>query len=62
MTDSTPASITYLQLSRRDWIGFYAMLVGLFMAILDIQVVASSLGEIGAGLSTTIEETARRPI
>ncbi len=58
MTDSAPASVTYLQLSRRDWIGFYAMLVGLFMAILDIQVVASSLGEIGAGLSTTIEETA----
>ena len=58
MTDAAAASGAFHQLRRRDWIGFYAMLVGLFMAILDIQIVASSLGEIGAGLSTTIEETA----
>ena len=58
MTDAAQASGAFRPLSRRDWIGFYAMLVGLFMAILDIQIVASSLGEIGAGLSTTIEETA----
>jgi DHA2 family multidrug resistance protein len=58
MTESAPAVAEFRQLSRRDWIGFFAMLVGLFMAILDIQIVASSLGEIGAGLSTTIEETA----
>ncbi|MBT3628336.1 MAG: DHA2 family efflux MFS transporter permease subunit, partial [Rhodospirillaceae bacterium] len=58
MTDVTEASGAFRPLSRRDWIGFYAMMIGLFMAVLDIQIVASSLGEIGAGLSATIEETA----
>ena len=58
MSDAAEAAGTFRPLRRRDWIGFYAMLVGLFMAVLDIQIVASSLGEIGAGLSTTIEETA----
>jgi DHA2 family multidrug resistance protein len=33
------------------WIGFCAMCLGMFMAILDIQVVASSLGNIGTALS-----------
>jgi DHA2 family multidrug resistance protein len=32
------------------WIGFIAMCVGMFMAILDIQVVASSLPNLGAAL------------
>jgi DHA2 family multidrug resistance protein len=32
------------------WIGFAAMALGMFMAILDIQIVASSLPEIQAGL------------
>jgi len=58
VTDAAAASGAFRPLSRRDWIGFYAMLVGLFMAILDIQIVASSLGEIAAGLSATIKETA----
>ncbi|WP_247886743.1 DHA2 family efflux MFS transporter permease subunit [Azospirillum sp. SYSU D00513] len=43
-------------LTRRDWIGFFAMVVGMFMAILDIQIVASSLGEIQAGLSASADE------
>jgi MFS transporter, DHA2 family, multidrug resistance protein len=34
----------------KTWIGFIAMAVGMFMAILDIQIVASSLPEIQAGL------------
>ena len=34
----------------RLWIGFIAMCVGLFMAVLDIQVVASALTTIGAAL------------
>ena len=42
--------------STRDWIGFYAMVVGMFMAILDIQIVASSLGQIQAGLSASADE------
>ena len=32
------------------WLGFLAMCVGLFMAVLDIQVVASALTTIGAAL------------
>jgi DHA2 family multidrug resistance protein len=36
--------------TRRLWLGFGAMCVGMFMAILDIQVVASSLTIIGDAL------------
>jgi MFS transporter, DHA2 family, multidrug resistance protein len=39
------------------WAAFICMLFGNFMAILDVQVVASSLNEIQAGLSATPEET-----
>ncbi len=42
--------------TARDWIGFYAMVVGMFMAILDIQIVASSLGQIQAGISASADE------
>jgi DHA2 family multidrug resistance protein len=34
----------------RAWVGFIAMCVGMFMAILDIQVVATSLPRLGAAL------------
>jgi len=34
----------------RLWVGFLAMCLGLFMAVLDIQVVASALTAIGASL------------
>jgi len=44
------------KLSRSDWIGFISMTVGMFMAILDIQIVASSLREIQAGLSASLDE------
>ncbi len=37
--------------SVRIWIGFLAMCVGMFMAILDIQIVASSLPDIGDALA-----------
>ena len=40
---------------RRMW-GFWAMALGSFMAILDIQIVASSINEIRAGLSASIDE------
>jgi len=36
--------------SAKTWIGYVAMCVGMFMAILDIQVVASSLTNIQAAL------------
>jgi len=37
--------------TRSAWIGFIAMSIGMFMAILDIQIVASSLPDIQAGLA-----------
>jgi len=40
----------------RQWAGFMAMVVGMFMAILDIQIVASSLSEIQAGLAASADE------
>lgn len=38
------------------WIGFFAMVVGNFMAILDIQIVASAIGSIQAGVSASRDE------
>jgi len=55
MTDQH-ASETPLTLGQ--WIGFFSMAIGVFMAVLDIQVVASSLQEIQAGLSATKDEIA----
>ncbi len=37
-------------------IGFLAMVFGMFMAILDIQIVSASLAEIQAGLSASSDE------
>lgn len=39
-------------------IGFFAMVIGMFMAILDIQIVASSIQQIQAGVSASAEEVA----
>ena len=36
------------------WLGFVAMCVGMFMAILDIQIVASSLTNMGAALAVPV--------
>jgi DHA2 family multidrug resistance protein len=44
------------QVTARHWAGFVAMVVGMFMAILDIQIVASSLKEIQAGLAASADE------
>ena len=43
-------------LSRRRLFGFIAMCFGMFMAILDIQIVSASLTEIQAGLSASADE------
>lgn len=37
-------------------IGFFLMVFGMFMAILDIQIVAASLGDIQAGLAASPDE------
>ncbi|WP_022947814.1 DHA2 family efflux MFS transporter permease subunit [Methylohalobius crimeensis] len=47
------------ELTPQQWIGFFAMVFGIFMAILDIQIVASSLEQIQAGLSATRDEITR---
>ncbi|MFZ5675624.1 MAG: DHA2 family efflux MFS transporter permease subunit [Pseudomonadota bacterium] len=48
----TPTDI----MPRRRLFAFIAMAVGMFMAILDIQIVSSSLNEIQAGLSAGASE------
>jgi DHA2 family multidrug resistance protein len=40
----------------RDWLGVLAMVVGLFMAIMDVQIVTSSLTQIQGGLSASADE------
>jgi MFS transporter, DHA2 family, multidrug resistance protein len=46
------------QLTTRRMLAFVAMCFGMFMAILDIQVVSASLSEIQAGLSASGDEIA----
>jgi DHA2 family multidrug resistance protein len=41
---------------RRSWIGFTAMCLGLFMAVLDIQIVAAALSSIAASLHAGLDE------
>ena len=42
--------------SVRQWIGVLAMVFGMFMALLDIQIVTSSLTQIQGGLSASPDE------
>jgi MFS transporter, DHA2 family, multidrug resistance protein len=44
---------------RRKTLAFLVMALGMFVALLDIQIVASSLAEIQAGLAATPEEVAK---
>lgn len=46
------------KLSLAQWLGFFAMLFGNFMAIMDIQIVASSLLDIQAGLAASSSDMA----
>jgi DHA2 family multidrug resistance protein len=43
-------------LDVRRFVAFLCMVFGMFMAILDIQIVSASLSEIQAGLATSAEE------
>jgi DHA2 family multidrug resistance protein len=45
-------------ISWRQWFGFMAMVFGMFMAILDIQIVSASISDIQAGLSASPDEAA----
>ncbi|WP_182418264.1 DHA2 family efflux MFS transporter permease subunit [Bartonella sp. HY038] len=44
------------KINPRHVLGFIAMVFGMFMAILDIQIVSASLAEIQAGLSASSDE------
>lgn len=54
----TPEDAAQRAALRRAWIGFFALVFGNFMAILDIQIVASSLNELQAGMSASAAEIA----
>src|SRR3954468_5368500 len=56
-TPSTaPAATKPAPLDRRRLFAFICMVFGMFMAILDIQIVSASLAEIQAGLGASSEE------
>src|SRR6202021_1570667 len=40
----------------RQWVGVLAMVFGMFMALVDIQIVTSSLAQIQGGLSASPDE------
>lgn len=53
---TNPPALEAPPLTARTLIGFFAMAFGMFMAILDIQIVSASLAEIQAGLSASQDE------
>ncbi|MCF3935673.1 DHA2 family efflux MFS transporter permease subunit [Acuticoccus sp. M5D2P5] len=54
---TAPAAPTVApNVERRRMFAFIAMVFGMFMAILDIQIVSASLSEIQAGLSASADE------
>lgn len=52
----TAGSAAEPKVTPRRLIAFFALVFGMFMAILDIQIVSSSLSEIQAGLSASADE------
>jgi DHA2 family multidrug resistance protein len=53
---AAPAAGSGAQPSLRDWVGVLAMVFGQFMAIMDVQIVTSSLTQIQGGLSASSDE------
>src|SRR5215208_6205317 len=53
-----PAGTPQTDAPLRDWIGVLAMGTGLFLAIMDVQIVTSSLTQIQGGLSASTDEIA----
>jgi DHA2 family multidrug resistance protein len=53
---SEPRKLQWIGVTPRQLAGFLAMVFGMFMAILDIQIVSASLSEIQAGLSASGDE------
>ena len=56
--DGSPAVPAEETVSTRRLIAFLIMVFGMFMSILDIQIVSASLSEIQAGLSASTSEVA----
>lgn len=56
----TAASLPHTEdhIEPKKIVAFVAMVFGMFMAILDIQIVSASLSEIQAGLSASSDEIA----
>jgi DHA2 family multidrug resistance protein len=44
------------RLTARQWFGYMSMVLGMFMAILDIQIVSASISDIQAGLAASPDE------
>ena len=57
-SDVPPGTMAWIGVTPRQLAGFLAMVFGMFMAILDIQIVSASLTEIQAGLSASTDEIA----
>ena len=57
---ATAASGGEERIDPRRLIAFVAMVFGMFMAILDIQIVSASLTEIQAGLAASAGEATRK--
>jgi DHA2 family multidrug resistance protein len=55
-SDVPPGTLAWIGVTPRQLFGFLAMVFGMFMAILDIQIVSASLSEIQAGLSASSDE------
>jgi DHA2 family multidrug resistance protein len=55
---AAPGAYVAPELTTRRMIAFFAMVFGMFMSILDIQIVSASLAEIQAGLSASNDEVA----
>ncbi|TNB49138.1 DHA2 family efflux MFS transporter permease subunit [Martelella lutilitoris] len=55
---AAPAGVPSDHVSARTWAAFVVMAFGMFMAILDIQIVASALTDIQAGISASADEIA----
>jgi DHA2 family multidrug resistance protein len=53
-----PVATAGRSLTWREWVGFMAMVCGMFMAVLDIQIVSASISDIQAGLSASPDESA----
>ena len=51
-----PADVTSQQVSVKTWIGLMGVMLGAFMAVLDIQITNASLQDIQAALGATLEE------